>query len=77
LIKAVEVTIFAPGNKQKRRERHVAPPGRCFSDKGVDILLEKVSAKIEKAWPTEDYSLVPLGAARFNFVHRGSRPLET
>lgn len=70
LFKAVEISIFTPENK-RIRQRHVAPPSG-INEKGIEILLAKTADKIEKSWPGIDYSLVELGANRFNFVPRPS-----
>ncbi len=71
LFKAVEISIFTPENK-RIRQRHVAPPRQGINEKGIEILLRKTADKIEKSWPDVDYSLVELGANRFNFVPRPS-----
>jgi hypothetical protein len=69
LFKAVDICVITP-DKKRIRERHLAPPKHGVTAEGIDALLAEVAEKIEKNWPGVDYAVVPLGAARFNFVPR-------
>ena len=74
LFKAVHIRIFYPGNKKSAIQAHRAPTGNGLTSQGIDQILAATSEKIEKAYPGQEYSLVPLGPARFNFVWRGADP---
>lgn len=74
-IKTVIVKVFEPGNKVCRTRRCAALKGQRWTEHGIQQLLEFIASEIEVAMPLEEYELVELGAAAFNFVHRGARIL--
>jgi hypothetical protein len=67
LFKSVEIKIVpVAGEVAKRTFR--ANPGRRFSSDGIYELLEKVIEHIETNFPGQEFHLVPIGPAAFNFV---------
>lgn len=70
LFKAVHIKVFHPGNKRHALQVHRAPHGRGINAHGIDVLLANTAEKIEKTWPGQEYSLVPIGPTTFNFVWR-------
>jgi hypothetical protein len=73
LFKAVNITVFTPENKKRIRQSFRAPARQGLTADGIDKILLQAAEKIEKSWPTEEYSLVPLGPADFNFVWRARK----
>lgn len=73
MTKSLKVRIFFPGNKRSKLRVYRAPSGHAFNEKGVDHLLVKIADKVEKMFPDQEYSLVPIGGTAFNFVWRGAR----
>jgi hypothetical protein len=76
LFKAIQITVFLPGNKRPVRQVHRAPCGRGITADGIDIILAQTADKIEKTWPMEEYSVVALSPSSFNFVWRNKKELE-
>jgi hypothetical protein len=74
--KRVVIKVFAPGNRKSKTILQCAPEGKVFTSEGIDQLLEHISAQVERAYPTEEYRLAPVGSAQFNFVHIGPRSVE-
>ncbi len=71
--KNLRVRVFLPGNKRSTVKVFKAPPGKAFSEAGIESQLELTASQIEKHWPTEEYRLVATGLNCFNFVHAGPR----
>jgi hypothetical protein len=74
--KVVRVKIFTPGNKKHKVYIFRAPAGRTFVEDGIDDIVEKCAAEVEKMYPEHEYGLVKVGKADFNFVHRGHKPVD-
>lgn len=73
--KNIRVRIFLPGNKKSQRQTITAPAGKEWNDSGIESCLERIADNIEKQFPQEEYKLVALGSAEFNFVNLGPRAL--
>lgn len=73
MTKSVTVKVFHPGNKKFERQVLHAPPRRLFTGDGVNQILLRTINKIEEKFPSEDYRMVPIGPAAFNFVHAGPK----
>lgn len=72
LEKRILVCLFKPdGSCQK--VRFLAPPGRAFSDSGIDELLMDFVTKVDKAFPGHEFEMVQVSRAQFNFVCRGEK----
>jgi hypothetical protein len=70
----IEVRIFNPGNKDSKLHIIQAQPGHAYPEKQVDGIVENFAEKLEAAAPGEEYEIVDVGPARFNFVWRGRKP---
>jgi acetylornithine deacetylase/succinyl-diaminopimelate desuccinylase-like protein len=75
LFKAVQIKVFYPGNKKSALQVHRAPHGNGLTSDGIDQILASTAEKIEKVWPGQEYSMVALGPAAFNFVWRKTTPV--
>jgi hypothetical protein len=73
LWRSVTVRVFNVGNDGKTTRKFFANPGHGFNEEGIDNLLEKVADDLERRLPNEQYSLVQVGPASFNFVWRETR----
>ncbi|MGH9745516.1 MAG: hypothetical protein ACRD59_05320 [Candidatus Acidiferrales bacterium] len=71
--KVVTIRVFNPGNADSRVIRVHAGRGKGYGDDAVDKMLEGIAEDIEKRFPAQEYELVALGQAHFNFVWRGER----
>ncbi|MGA3295272.1 MAG: hypothetical protein ABSE45_14990 [Candidatus Acidiferrales bacterium] len=69
-VRRIRVKIFAPRNKGFARRVFAAAPGRAFTQKGIEEILDSVAEAVEKLYPGHDYSLVQTGPESFNFVWR-------
>lgn len=76
LVKAVTLKIFQPGNRKSAKQVYRAPAGKGYAPEAVERILLRTANLIEKQLPTEEYHLVPIGPAAFNFVHAGRRAEE-
>ncbi len=73
VVKALKLKVFTPGNKGGFVRTVRAPKGRRFTEDGIEGVLVQMAGEIEKQWPNEEYSLVPIGAGAFNFVWRSTK----
>jgi hypothetical protein len=71
--KTVTIRIFNIGNGGKTTRKFHAAQGKVYSEADIDDLVERVAEDLERRLPQEEYSLVQVGPASFNFVWRGSR----
>jgi hypothetical protein len=74
--KRVAVKVFAPGNKQWKTIVQRAAAGKAFTPQGLEEILMHIAGKVEQAYPEQEYRLVEIGSAAFNFVHVGVRSIE-
>lgn len=72
LVKAVTVKVFEPGNKKYFRMVQRAPKKQGYTPEGVSKILVKTADVIERQWPGQEFRLVVIGPAAFNFVHAGA-----
>jgi hypothetical protein len=72
--KRIEIRIFGPENKDSKLHIIQAQPGAHYPEAQVEGILENFAEKIETAAPEEEYEIVEIGPARFNFVWRGRKP---
>jgi hypothetical protein len=68
----IRIKVFLPGNKRSIRKVFYSPPGQFWTAEGIQAQLEHTAKQIEQRHPGEDYRLVPLGPAEFNFVWAGT-----
>ena len=71
MIKALNLKVFHPGNKNFERKIIKAGKGKMFLSDGIEHVLLRTAHQIEKTFPAKEYHLVPIGPAAFNFVHAG------
>lgn len=50
-----------------------AKPGHGIGAEGIEGILFQVADELEAKYPDDDFRLVPIGEAQFNFVWRGKR----
>lgn len=75
MAKIIRIKIFAPGNKKHKVYIFRAPNGRSFVEAGVEDILSKVVAEVEKMYPEHEYGMVQVGKADYNFLDRGHKPV--
>jgi hypothetical protein len=67
-IKRVCVKVFSGSAGDPIKRIFKAPPGKCFTAKGVDDLLDSFAAHLEKSFPNRDFRMVEIAGSQFNFV---------
>jgi hypothetical protein len=72
LFKRITVKVFHPNGKAER-VRVMPVKGNLFTEKTIDEILEHLSERLEASYPQHEFSLVELGADKFNFVCRGPK----
>jgi hypothetical protein len=70
-LKRIEIKVFHPGNKTKRTMVFRPNNGSVFLAMAIDQLLGRICAEVDQAFPGEEYKMVTIGPASFNFVHQG------
>lgn len=73
LWKSVTIRVFNVWNDGKTTRTFHAKPGHGYSEEAVDKLLEEVANDLERRLPREEFSVVQVGPAAFNFVWRETR----
>jgi hypothetical protein len=73
LFKRVELKVVPPEGHPVKKEIVHAGPGRCFTEKGIDAMLEHAAANVGKEFPHWDFRLVQVAPNAFNFVYAGLR----
>ena len=68
LYKSVLVTVVFPDNKKKVRNLHRAAPGQGFNANAIQEILWQWATKVEQDFYPQEFRLVELGPAEFNFV---------
>ena len=71
--KCIRIRIFNEENRGSTLRTLHAEPGKGFTEKTVDNILDQVAEDLERRFPVHEYSLVPLGQGHFNFVWRTYR----
>jgi hypothetical protein len=71
--KIIRIKIFDPGNNKHKVYIFRAPNGRSFIEAGVEDILGKVVAEVEKMYPEHDYRMVQVGRADYNFLDCGHK----
>lgn len=69
----ITVKVFNVENRGYVMRRFHSDPGKRFTEKSVDQILEAIADDLDKRFPTEKYQLVQVGPFRFNLVWRGKR----
>jgi hypothetical protein len=67
-IKQIEIKIFLPGGKRRRRLLMLAAADRHFTEDGIQNYLGRMAAKVEHELPGIEYRMIELGGGRYNFV---------
>lgn len=73
LHKRVMIRIFDVGNKTAVTQRFVAVSGKGYSEEAIEKMLEACAENLEQRRPNDEYEIVQVDSASFNFVWRGSR----
>jgi hypothetical protein len=73
IYKVVQVRVFNIGNDGFTTRRFKAAAGQGFNDHGIEGLLERIVDDLEKRFPAEDFTVVQVGPASYNFVWKGKR----
>jgi hypothetical protein len=71
ITKILRIKLFEPGNKKHKVYVFRAGKSRHFAERGVEDILGKVVAEIEKMYPHREYSMVQVGRGDYNFMDRG------
>jgi hypothetical protein len=72
-IKKVKLRIFSPQNASSVVRYIRAPAGKQFSPSGIDNILESAVNHLDKNFPYDEFSMVQIGQAEYNFVWKGER----
>ena len=56
-------------------KRHTAPPGRGFSDKNIDEIVQHFAEFVEKTFPMHECRMLEISRTQFNFICGGERKL--
>lgn len=72
-VKRVRLRVFNIFNDGHTTRILHAGPGKAYTEQGVDDILERVAADLERRFPQDEFSFVQVGPASFNFVWRGKR----
>lgn len=75
-LKQIRVKLFTPGNKSFKTVFLKAPNGRIFTPDGELMVLQRVAAQLEQAFPFEMFDMIQVGRGEYNFVHIGPRPVD-
>jgi len=73
VFRVINVRVFTEHNASSKLFRYHARPGYGFTEAAVDKYLDSIADQVEKLFPNQEYNLVPLGQAHFNFVWIGPR----
>lgn len=71
--KTITIRVFNVGNDGKTTRKFRAAPGKAYTEAHIDDLLYRVAEDLEKRFPREEFELVKVGPASFNFVWRSTR----
>jgi hypothetical protein len=71
--KTIRVRVFSIGNKHSSLTVKKAPQGKGFTEEGLEKYLDDITNDLEKRFPNEEFGLVAIGPAHFNFVWRCSK----
>ena len=70
LHKSVKFRIFTPGNTGSTVKVFRARGRSGYAGEVIEKMIENMAEQVEKDHPNEEYQLVPIGLAQFNFVWR-------
>jgi hypothetical protein len=68
MFKSVAMKVFLAGREKPVTRTYRAGPRSRFTSAGVDTLLEEVADHLEATFPDQEFRLVQIGPAAFNFV---------
>ena len=78
-LKKLTIKMFAPGNRTHKTVILAAGKGKVFKPGGEFDVLSRVAESLETQFPNDEFRMVQVGPAAFNFVweqedtRRGSR----
>lgn len=68
MFKSVAMKIFPVGAAKPITRTYRAGPRCRFTAAGVDKVIEEIADHLEANFPDQEFRLVPIGPAAFNFV---------
>jgi hypothetical protein len=67
----LQFRLILPEGWKPRKFKTRAGPGKCFTEKNVDAVLERVAEKIETDFPHWEFTMMQVGPNSYNFIYAG------
>lgn len=71
--RSIVLKVYMRGNKRSKTIRVQCPAGKHFTSAGIEQNVAHYADQLERLCPTEDFRMVQVGPAAFNFIHEGPR----
>lgn len=75
-MKKITIKMFAPGNRTHKTAILSAGKGRIFKPGHEFNILSRVADQLETEFPCEEFRMVQVGPAAFNFIHVRTNPVD-
>ena len=75
-MKKLTIKMFAPGNRTHKTVILAAGKGKVFKPSGEFDVLSNVADSLETQFPNDEFRMVQVGPAAFNFIHARKKTLE-
>jgi hypothetical protein len=75
-LKKLTIKMFAPGNRTHKTVILAAGKGKVFKPGGEFDVLSNVADSLETQFPNDEFRMVQVGPAAFNFVWDRKKTLE-
>ena len=75
-LKKLTIKMFAPGNRTHKTVILAAGKGKVFKPGGEFEVLSNVADSLETQFPNDEFRMVQVGPAAFNFVWERKKTLE-
>jgi len=75
-LKKLTIKMFAPGNRTHKTVILAAGKGKVFKPCGEFEVLSNVADSLETQFPNDEFRMVQVGPAAFNFVWERKKTLE-
>jgi hypothetical protein len=72
----IRIRVFSENNKSSRLTKLRPDPGHGYTAEGIERKLEEAVELLDKQNTRDEFELVRIGPADFNFVWRGYRKKE-
>ena len=76
VMKKITIKMFAPGNRTHKTVILAAGKGKVFNPGGEFDVLSNVADSLETQFPNDEFRMVQVGRAAFNFIHVRKKTLE-